>query len=424
MATLDHSQQQSVDNISKLTYPTYLLIGAGGSGKTFTIQHLLTQLWDDFENTGITNETTYLAAPTGKAARVMNDAFKLTGFEVENQAATIHRLLAYNPGAGWGYNEDNHLDATMIVLDEASMVDSVLLSRVVAAMPPGCILIMVGDDNQLEPVAPGQPFADLIAYGKSEIINRLLTNHRQAQGSLIADGCLKILDGKKPTFGTRGENTLGGILKDDLFFVERDDKEEIPETVADLCREWHKQGLDYTVLAPQKKGVCGVEALNKYLQEELNPAGEGKTELKVAWLTFREGDKVKQIKNDYGLDVFNGFVGTVVSIGVDFEGNDIVTVDFDGQVVTYSETKQLKNLVLGYCQTIHSAQGSQWKYGVVVCHSSHYFMWSRSLYYTSMSRFRQELHVVGDNKAMKRALSNVVSGERNTFLKLKLSGEQ
>jgi len=420
--SLDLSQQQAVDRISSLSSRIYLLIGAGGSGKTFTIQHLLEQLWAD-ESNEITNETTYLAAPTGKASKVINDAFALAEFETYNEAKTIHRLLEFHPRFGWTFNNDNPLDATLVILDEASMVDSLLLFRVIDALPEGCILILVGDENQLPPVAPGQPFTDLITCGSQDIINRLTTNHRQAQGSLIADGCLKILDGKMPTFGRPGENTLGGILQDDMFMIEEDDKENIPEIVAGICRPWHEQGLDYAVLAPQKTGVVGVDAMNKYLQEELNPAATNKAQIKVAWLTLRVGDKVLQTKNNYNLGVFNGFGGVIKKIGMDFDGEEIIVVDFDGQLVTYRESKDIKELALGYCMTIHKSQGSQFKHGVLVFHSSHYYMASRSIFYTAVSRFRQELHIVGDKRMIKRGLSNVVSGERNTYIKLKLGGE-
>lgn len=416
---LDQSQQAAVDNISKLAHRVSLLIGAGGSGKTFTIQHLLAQLWDDPTN-DITPETTYLAAPTGKAAKVLNDAFTESGFAVHNDAKTIHRMLGFIPGRGWTHNEDNPLNATLVILDEASMVDSLLLYRVISALPKTCILIKVGDENQLPPVAPGQPFTDLINHGPREIINRLTTNHRQQQGSLIATACLSILDGKMPSFGKQGEHTLGGTLEDDLFFIEQDDKEEIPAIVANLCRPWHEQQADYAVLAPQRTGVCGVDNINKYLQEKLNPEADGKPQIKFGWLTLRLGDRVLQTKNNYDLGVFNGFTGIV--IGID-EGAGVMMVDFDGDVITYEMADHIKQLTLGYCMTVHKSQGSQFKKGVLICHSSHYYMWSRSILYTGVSRFRQELYIVGDTRAIKRGLSNVVSGERNTLLKLKLSGE-
>ena len=411
---LDTSQQEAVDNISKLSSRVYVLTGAGGSGKTYTIQHLLEKLWAD-EGNDITNETTYLAAPTGKAAKIINDAFKLAEFEIDNPAKTIHRLLQYNPGMGWGYNKENKLDATLVILDEASMTDSLLLSRVIDALPDDCVLLLVGDKNQLAPVAAGQPFTDLVTLGAGDVVNELKTNHRQAQGSLIAHACLSILEGKKPTWGVKGENTLGGELQDDLFFIEEPEKEEIPLIVLDLVREWDENGADYVVLAPQRTGVCGVDAMNKFLQSMLNPPMIDKPEIKVAWLTLRVGDKVLQTKNNYELDIFNGFTGVVLSIDT---VAGVVVVDFDGQIVNYEKTEHIQQLTLGYCMTVHKSQGSQFKYGVLVCHSSHYFMWSRSLLYTGVSRFRQELYVVGDNKAVKRGLSNVVSGDRNTHLKL------
>ena len=419
---LDQSQQTAVDNISKLTSKVYLLIGAGGSGKSFTIKHLLSSLWTSDNN--ITDETTYLAAPTGKAAKVLNEAFAEYGFYVENEAKTIHRLLEYNPGIGWGYNKDNHLDASLVIIDEASMVDSVLLSRVIEALPEDCVLILVGDENQLAPVNPGQPFTDLIMCGRQEIVNRLTTNHRQQQGSLIADGCLKVLAGKRPTFGERGIHTLGGVLEDDLFLIEEEEKEDIPAIVAELCRPWHNNQMDYAVLSPQKTGVVGVDAMNKYLQEQLNPASPEKSEIKVGWLTLREGDRVMQTKNDYNLGVFNGYCGVVVSIGVGYSGEQEIVVDFDGQLVTYQEKKDMLQLSLGFAMTVHKSQGSGFKYGVFVCHSSHYYMASRSIFYTAVSRFRKELHIIGDNKMIKRSLSNVVSGERNTYIKLVLSGDK
>lgn len=211
---------------------------------------------------------------------------------------------------------------------------------------------------------------------------------------------------------------MGGELQDDLFLMEQDDKEDIPAMVADLCRPWHEQQLDYAVLAPQKNGVCGVDALNKYLQEVLNPDAPDKPQIKLGWLTLRLGDKVLQTKNNYELGVFNGFTGIIVAVDtVEKE----LTVDFDGELVVYSKGDDIKQLALGYCMTVHKSQGSQFKYGVLVCHSSHYYMWSRSILYTGVSRFRQELYVVGDKRAIKRGLSNVVSGERQTLLKLKLN---
>lgn len=418
MKTPDQSQQAAIDTITRGTKRAYMLIGAGGSGKTFTIQHILARLWADSGN-AITNESTFLAAPTGKASKVINDAFALDGFFVENQAKTIHRLLHYIPGKGFTYNEENLLPASLIIIDEASMVDSQLMAALLRALPKGCFVILVGDENQLPPVGPGQPFTDLITCGSGEMVNRLTTNHRQQQGSLIAHGCLSILAGVMPTFGQPGQNTLNGELQDDLFFHPCDDKEDIADMVADICAPWHQAGLDYAALTPQNKGPAGVSAMNELLQARLNPPAAEKPELRVAsWLTFRLGDRVLQTKNNYDLGVFNGFCGTIEQIQ-----DDSLLVSFDDEVVLYEKPEHIKQLILGYAMTIHKSQGSQWQYGCLVCHTTHFFMLQRSILYTGVSRFRKELHIIGETRAIKQALKNQVSGERQTYLKLRLAGE-
>jgi exodeoxyribonuclease V alpha subunit len=206
-----------------------------------------------------------------------------------------------------------------------------------------------------------------------------------------------------------------------MFFLEQEDKEEIPDLVGRLCEAWHREGKDYAVLAPQKNGVVGVEAINKHLQERLNPPSPDKPELKVGWVTLRQGDKVLQTKNNYQLGVFNGFTGTVLAVD---PVENVVVVEIDGETFTYEEPDHIKQLALGYCMTVHKSQGSQFANGVLICHSSHYYMWSRSILYTGISRFREELWVVGDKKALKRGVSNVVAGDRNTLIKLRLQGEE
>lgn len=425
MILLDQSQQQAIDNISRLKSKISLLIGGAGAGKSTTIKHLLVKLWGDC-NSGITDENTYIAASTGKAAKVVAEHFLNADFNVINQPQTVHRMLKYNPGTGWGYNQFNKIDARLIIVDESSMLGSDLLSRIIDAVNDDCFLVLVGDEHQLMPVDPGSPFFDLINYGDKSMVNRLTFNHRQNMGSLIADSCQKILTGTMPTFGAKGSNTLGGELQDDLFYIEEQEKEEIPGIVAELCKEMWDNKDDFIILSPQKTGVVGVEAMNKYLQSTLNPPDPSKAEIKLGWLVLREGDRVIQTRNNYELDVYNGFTGTVKSITRDpFEDDKtVITIDFDGQEVEYRDQKHIKDLSLGFTITGHKSQGSQWQKGVIIIHSSHYYIQSRNLLYTMVSRFRKELHIVGDKKAIKRALSNVVSGDRNTFLKLKLRGEE
>jgi len=418
MKTLDASQEKAIIGIAN-NKNIAVLTGGPGFGKTFTIKALLQDLF----NEGLNPEKVYLACPTGKAAKVLDKSLAEDDEEpikLENRPATIHRLLGCN-GPLWEFNKQNKLEADCIIIDEASMVDSLLMARVLESVSTGCKFVFVGDKDQLPPVGAGCAFRDIIAANLPDTVYRLEKNHRQAAGSLIADACGHIINGERPTFGEVGAKTLGGERLDDLFHIEEEEKEDIPALLVDVVRGWHDKKKDYCVLAPQKTGVCGVEAINKHLQESLNPASDSKQQMKVsAWLTIREGDKVMHIKNNYGLDVFNGFTGVVVSVDPIFEQ---IVVDFDGQIVTYTDKADLKELVLGYCMTIHKGQGSQYQHGAIICHSSHYYMWSRQLLYTAVSRFREELHIIGNKKALKRAISNSVEDSRQTYLSLALVGE-
>lgn len=410
---LDDSQESAVNNIIKTKHIS-VLTGGPGFGKTFTIQELLLRLWSHH---GIKPHLTRLACPTGKAAKVLNEALRV---EVKNKPSTIHRMLGCN-GKGWTFNQFNRLEAECLILDEASMIDSALLARVITSISEGCKIVLVGDKDQLPPVAAGCPFRDVVSYGEQDAVSRLQINHRQREGSLIAHGCGLVNSGERLLFGAPGKNTLNGQRADDLFFVEEEEKEEIPDAVAIIAKRWHDAGEDYCVLAPQRTGACGVAALNIYLQAALNPPDALKAEIEVApWLTLREGDKVLHTQNNYDLDVFNGFTGRVLNVD---PISGVILVDFDGQHVTYTKTNEIKQLALGYCLTIHKSQGSQYKRGVLVCHSSHYYMWSRQLLYTAISRFKEELWVVGNKKAIKRAVDNSTEKARNTYLRLALLGK-
>lgn len=422
---LDDSQQQAISDIS--AYPGIsVLTGGPGRGKTFTIKALLLKLWNTPYTTNNPQypyqpNTTYLACPTGRAAKVLDEALAEDAEfynMVANKPATIHRMLGCQ-GPTWVYTKDNPLPADLVVLDETSMVDSELLARVIQSTKLGCKFVLVGDSQQLNPVGPGNPFKDIIGFNKN--VSRLEVNHRQRDGSLIANACELIQKGKAPLFGKHGKHTLQGKLEDDLFFEDYEDKEDIPEKVVELCREWHEQGKDYQVLSPQRNGVVGVENLNKVMQEALNPgSGSGRDEYVIApWLTIREGDKVKNTKNNYELNIFNGFIGTVMDIDqIGF------TVDFDGQLVSFEKQKDIKNLVLGYVITYHASQGSQYSKGIIICHSSHSYMLSRNLLYVGISRFKDELVVVGNKKGLSRAVKNVVSTFRNTYLREVFKGKK
>lgn len=399
----DEYQEAAIKNIINSDKKIQVLTGGPGRGKTFIIKELIS-LFD--------NEIIYLCAPTGKAGRVMEEA--LSAIQLVNKPSTIHRMLGCMGLDAWTYNEDNRLEADIIIVDESSMVGSLLLARIINSVSEDARIILVGDADQLPPVPAGAPFLDICRQNGKQLVSRLVVNFRQREGSLIADATDRILNRKQILFGQYGKHTLGGGREDDLFFHDLEDKNLIPERALDLCFDWAKDGKEYQILAPQHSGFCGVENINIFMQEKLNPAEKGKREYAVSnFLTLRVGDKVINKKNNYKLDIFNGYVGIIKKISVEGE----ITVDFDGQTVKIVDKGDIKNLRLAYCLTIHSSQGSEYKNGIVIIHSSHYFMLSNSLLYVAVSRFKECLYIVGNKKGLARAIKNVKSNERNTYLK-------
>ncbi len=414
---LDDSQQQAIDSVLS-TDSLSVITGGPGTGKTTIVKKLLKTLW---ENDKFHPLNTYMMTPTGKASKVLHDSLQADKdfyLNVFNNPGTIHRILGCR-GKVWKYDEFNPLPADLLIIDESSMIDSQLLARVIVSIRPDCKIILCGDAAQLQPVSAGCPFLDICQNKNKLTVSRLNINHRQKQGSLIANACDLIIQGKLPLFGAPNGHTLKKDRPDDLFFHEYEDKLDVPAAVVNLCKTWQENKEDYQVLSPQRTGVCGVENLNKFLQAELNPPAVGKVQLQVApWLVFRVGDKILNTKNNYDLDIFNGFTGIVKSVN---NRDGSLVVDFDGQVVEFCEKKDIRNLVLGYVLTLHKAQGSEFKKGVVVCHTSHFYMLSRSLIYVGVSRFRDELHIVGDMRGLKRAVKNDTAQKRNTFLNEALS---
>jgi len=388
----------------------------GNSGKTTTIKTILKEIWDNGNSDNfILPDDTQLCSPTGKAAKVLDSALqKDEEFynTIKHKPATIHRMLGCH-GVQWEYDRDNRLECKLIIVDETSMVDSELLARLIYSVSEDCIFILVGDMGQLPPVSAGQPFHDIISLNKPGMINTLNINHRAAEGGMIAYGTDLIRDGRIPKFGIPGGHTLHGVRSDDLFHKKVDDKEEIPAEVLRIIKGWHEQKEDYQVLAPQHSGACGINALNTYLQEELNPGSPGKPELKIYDYVVRPDDKVINKKNNYKLDIFNGYTGVVLDVG---SSGSAMVVDFDGQVVTIDKPEDIKNIKLCYCMSIHASQGSEYQRGVLVIHSSHSYMLSRPLLYVGVSRFKEELWVVGDDKGLRRAVKNNKVSKRQTYL--------
>jgi len=410
---LDDIQHKAVSDIVAGNQRVSVLCGGPGRGKTTVTQFILAGFWAK----EVKSFKTFIMAPTGKAAKVLMDALSDAGVELDHQPTTIHRGLGCR-GREWEYNAKDRLDADLIIVDESSMIDSLLLNRLFTSVSRNCRFVLVGDKSQLPPVGAGNPFLSIVNHHK-QVVSELITNYRQEHGSLIANACELVISGDKPVWGQPGQRTLNSQNKDDLFFHEHEDKEEIPMVVVELCREWFNNGDDYVVLSPQHTGICGVEAMNFFLQDKLNPPSMGKAEISIYGWKLREGDKVLHTKNNYKMDVFNGFTGVVVKID---PGNKTVIVDYDGELYHYADSDSINQIQLGYVLTVHKSQGSQYKKGVLICHSSHFYMWSRQLLYTALSRFRKELHVVGNMKAVKRAVQNNTETKRNTYLSEALGG--
>lgn len=388
-----------------------LLLASAGRGKSTLVEFAVDELLDR----GVNPYRIFFCAPTGKAALVLDNMLSHLGLPI--RPATIHRMLGCQ-GRTWIHDEENRLEADYLFVDEASMVGSELLARIIYSVSEHCCIILVADPEQLLPVSAGCPLIDLAREG-GENIATLTTNYRQRQGELVAEVCESILQGKVPDFNQE-------CNVKNAFFNEIDEKEYIAQEVLETIKPWFDAKDDWVCLAPQRKGEAGITALNEFLQQELNPAPEYSDEseqqsyeVKVYGFKIRAGDRVRQIKNNYKLGqngIFNGDIGTVIEV---FSQN-VIHVDFNGERVEYDSHAAIKDLVLAYVVTIHSSQGSQYAKVCVIFHTSHYYMLSKSLLYVAVSRAREELHVIGNMKAIKRGVSRNLRDHRNTYLGLKL----
>lgn len=405
----DQSQRAAINGIIGSPRKLIVMTGGPGVGKTFTVQHLLAEIWTGFD---ITAANTFLCAPTGKAAKVMEESIDVNG--LMHKPSTIHRMLGCR-GPTWEFTESEPLKAGLIIVDESSMVDTMLMDRLFRSTAPWTRFVLVGDKDQLPPVGAGCPFRDIVARDASGSVYRLTENHRQAEGSLISNACVLALSGKMPIFGSPGEKTLSGDRPDDLFFWEASDPEEITEAIKAKALGWQEEGIrDSCILIPQRTGKLGVDNMNLELQETLNPNDNDDHEmmgdLKVM---LRISDRVLQTKNDYQLDVFNGYLGVVIDINPELKA---MTVKFDdGQIVVYNQ-QQAFHLRLGYCMTIHKAQGSQFAHGLLLCCKAHSHMNSRQLFYTGLSRFKTQAIVLGQPSAISRSIFKNKEFTRKTFI--------
>jgi len=367
-----------------------VITGGPGVGKTTIVNSILRILAAKGVNL-------LLCAPTGRAAKRMTEA---TGVE----AKTIHRLLETDPkGGGFKRNSDNPLECDLLVVDETSMVDVMLMQALVKAVPDDAALLIVGDIDQLPSVGPGQVLADVISSGAVPVV-RLTEVFRQAAQSKIITTAHKINQGLIPDL-SRPEGDS------DFYFVQADDPETAVPRIIELVKTRIPQrfGLDpirdIQVLCPMNRGGVGARSLNIELQAALNPAGERKVD-RFGW-TFAPGDKVMQIENDYDKEVYNGDIGYVDE--VDLDAGELAA-SFDGRAVTYS-FGELDTLVPAYAATIHKSQGSEYPAVVIPVLTQHYAMLQRNLLYTGVTRGKRLVVLVGQRKAVAIAVKNV-SGRR------------
>ncbi len=367
-----------------------VITGGPGVGKTTIVNSILRVLLAKDVNL-------LLCAPTGRAAKRMTEA---TGFE----AKTIHRLLETDPSAGgFKRNSDNTLDCDLLVVDETSMVDVMLMQALMKAIPDHAALLIVGDIDQLPSVGPGQVLADVIASGAVPVV-RLTEVFRQAAQSRIITSAHKINQGFIPDLSKPEGDS-------DFYFVPADDPETAVSRIVDLVKSRipKRFGLDpirdIQVLCPMNRGGVGARSLNIELQAALNPAGDCRVE-RFGW-TFAPGDKVMQIENDYDKEVYNGDIGYVVSVEPD--AGELTTL-FDEREVTYG-FGELDTLVPAYATTIHKSQGSEYPAVVIPIMTQHYTMLQRNLLYTGVTRGKRLVVLVGQRKAVAIAVKSV-SGRR------------
>jgi exodeoxyribonuclease V alpha subunit len=386
-----------------LTEKVAVLTGGPGCGKSFTVRSIV-------ELARAKKARVVLAAPTGRAAKRLAE---LTGAE----ASTVHRLLELKPGGDAAYDKDRPLQADLVVVDEASMLDLLLANKLVKAVPPGAHLLFVGDVDQLPSVGAGEVLRDLLADGGPVPAVRLTKVFRQAQQSGVVTNAHRINSGQHPV--TDG-------MKDFFLFVE-DETEEAGRLTVDVAarRIPAKFGLDprrdVQVLAPMHRGPAGAGALNGLLQQAITPARPGLPEKRFGGRVFRVGDKVTQIRNNYEKGkngVFNGTVGVVTSL--DPEEQRLTVLTDEDEEVAY-EFDELDELAHAYAVTIHRSQGSEYPAVVIPVTTGAWMMLQRNLLYTAVTRAKKLVVLVGSRKAIGQAVRTVSAGRRCTALDFRLS---
>lgn len=396
--TLSGSQMRAL----KLALESKLLVitGGPGVGKTTLVNSILRVLQAK------TNKI-LLCAPTGRAAKRLSES---TGLE----AKTIHRLLEFDPRAGgFKRGRDNPLEAEIVVVDESSMIDTVLMYQLLKAVPDQAALILVGDVDQLPSVGPGAVLSDIIASDAIETVS-LTEIFRQAASSKIIVNAHRINQGLMPLKQEKNEELS------DFYFVPAETPEEISDKVIQIVKERipKRFGLDsikdVQVLTPMNRGGLGTRSLNLELQKVLNKTG-GEQISKYGW-SFAAGDKVIQTVNNYDKEVFNGDIGTISA--VDSEEQELL-IEFDGREVSY-DFNELDELSLAYAASIHKSQGSEYPAVVIPLATQHFMMLERNLLYTAVTRGKRLVVIVGQPKALAMAVKNKRAAKRVTALAFRL----
>lgn len=402
---LNREQQLAVGLAVHPDVKMLVITGGPGTGKT----HLVRELVRRCESGGA---TVGLCSPTGKGAKRLAE-------QTDRDASTVHRMLEWSPiDECWRRHEGNPLPYDVVVLDEASMLDVELCALFTNAVAPDTKLIFVGDVNQLPSIGPGNVLRDCIDSHRFATV-RLTRIYRQSEQSYIAENAKRMNQGLEPTIDPNAE---------DFFWHPTQDAEgcfgEALRLVCDVIPDRHGVDpiADVQVLCPQRKGVIGIYAFNDELQQRLNP-GRGIRPLEVRSPkggVFRAGDKVRHIKNNYDLAVMNGESGIIASIeeAWDEKGKAIkrAHVDYGDRTVVYPSEGALVEVVLNYGSTIHASQGSEYPIVVLLCHSYNYHMLSRNLIYTGLTRAKQAVYIVGDEKGLRRAIKNTNVAQRYTQL--------
>ena len=414
---IEYSQQQKDAIRAAATERILLITGGPGTGKTTILNGILSLF-------GQMQLKCLLAAPTGRAAKRLTE---VTGEE----ASTIHRLLEAGIDQNTGLmffakDESDPLKADAIIIDEMSMVDVQLLHSLLQAIPANKRIILVGDPDQLPPVGPGFPFSDMLRSGVLPTV-RLTEVFRQAQQSLIVMNAHRVNRGEMPELKS---------VTSDFFFMRRQSEDAVRSTIRDLCTTRLPQNMgipsdQIQVLTPTRKGGVGTWSLNTLLQEALNPSAPNKKERQSGEFTFREGDRVMQIRNNYdilwkkcdgsavGAGIFNGDIGIIRKIDPQME---TVTVVYDDREADYDYT-QLNELEPAYAMTVHKSQGSEYRAVILAAWNGSPYLLSRSILYTAITRARELLIIVGREETVAVMTENAKKNRRYSGLKLRLQGK-